>query len=81
MEFVETEWVLLLNPDTEVHQNAINNLLAFSKKHPEAGITGGMNSFSRRLFEYRFGLNKMTSWSSLFVVHRFERGLLADNFF
>ena len=45
MKRVDSEWVLLLNPDTEVHPNAVNNLLAFSKLHPEAGITGGRTVF------------------------------------
>ena len=63
MEFVDTEWVLLLNPDTEVHQNAINNLLAFSKKHPEAGITGGRTVFPDGSLNIASAWNKMTPWS------------------
>jgi N-acetylglucosaminyl-diphospho-decaprenol L-rhamnosyltransferase len=63
MESVDTEWVLLLNPDTEVHPNAINNLLAFSKKHPEAGITGGRTVFPDASLNIASAWNKMTPWS------------------
>jgi N-acetylglucosaminyl-diphospho-decaprenol L-rhamnosyltransferase len=63
MEFVDTEWVLLLNPDTEVHQNAISNLLAFSKNHPEAGITGGRTVFPDGSLNIASAWNKMTPWS------------------
>ncbi|MEM9342238.1 MAG: glycosyltransferase family 2 protein [Pseudomonadota bacterium] len=34
-------WVLLLNPDTLVKDRALDNLLAFAKRTPEAGIWGG----------------------------------------
>lgn len=40
-----TPWLLLLNPDTETHPRAIDNLLAFAKAHPEAGIVGGRTVF------------------------------------
>jgi N-acetylglucosaminyl-diphospho-decaprenol L-rhamnosyltransferase len=63
MEIVDTEWVLLLNPDTEVHHRAINNLLAFSKKHPEAGITGGRTVFPDGSLNIASAWNKMTPWS------------------
>jgi N-acetylglucosaminyl-diphospho-decaprenol L-rhamnosyltransferase len=63
MEIVDTEWVLLLNPDTEVRPNAINNLLSFSKKHPEAGITGGRTVFRDGSLNIASAWNKMTPWS------------------
>ncbi|MEM9269456.1 MAG: glycosyltransferase family 2 protein, partial [Pseudomonadota bacterium] len=40
-----TEWLLLLNPDTEVHPNAIDHLMEFALAHPQAGITGGRTVF------------------------------------
>ena len=40
-EMADTPWLLLLNPDTETHAGAIDNILAFAKAHPEAGIVGG----------------------------------------
>jgi GT2 family glycosyltransferase len=44
-ELAQTEWLLLLNPDTEVQDGAVDRLLAFSRAHPEAGITGGRTVF------------------------------------
>ena len=35
------ECVLLLNPDTELIDDGISNLVAVARKHPEAGIVGG----------------------------------------
>ena len=63
MQRVESEWALLLNPDTEVHPNAINNLLAFSKQHPEAGITGGRTVFPDGSLNPGSAWNKITPWS------------------
>ena len=34
------DYVLLLNPDTEVKANALNELVAFMDNHPEAGAAG-----------------------------------------
>lgn len=34
-------WLLLLNPDTVVLDRALDNLLAFAKRTPDAGIWGG----------------------------------------
>ncbi len=63
IERVDSEWILLLNPDTEVHPNAINNLLAFSKQHPEAGITGGRTVFPDGSLNPASAWNKSTPWS------------------
>jgi N-acetylglucosaminyl-diphospho-decaprenol L-rhamnosyltransferase len=63
LRLVDSEWVLLLNPDTEVHQRAINHLLAFSKQHPDAGITGGRTVFPDGTLNRTSCFNKMTSWS------------------
>ncbi|HXZ14689.1 MAG TPA: glycosyltransferase family 2 protein, partial [Roseiarcus sp.] len=60
---VDSEWLLLLNPDTEVHPNAINNLLAFSKRRPEAGVTGGRTVFPDGSLNPASAWNKMTPWS------------------
>ena len=35
------ECVLLLNPDTELIDDGISNLVAVARKHPEAGVVGG----------------------------------------
>lgn len=63
MKRVDSEWVLLLNPDTEVHPNAIKNLLSFSKLHPEAGITGGRTVFADGSLNKTSCWNNMTPWS------------------
>jgi GT2 family glycosyltransferase len=34
------KWILLLNPDTEVREGAIEMLIAFMDSHPDAGIAG-----------------------------------------
>ena len=63
IKWVDSEWLLLLNPDTEVHPNAIKALLAFSKQHPEAGITGGRTVFPDGSLNMASCWNKMSSWS------------------
>lgn len=63
IELVDSEWILLLNPDTEVHPNAVNNLLAFSKQHPEAGVTGGRTVFPDGSLNIASAWDKMTPWS------------------
>ena len=35
------EYVLLLNPDTVVHEGAVENLATFARRHPEYGLYGG----------------------------------------
>lgn len=34
------EWVHILNPDTIVHEGALDKLVAFADRHPEAGAVG-----------------------------------------
>lgn len=59
-----TEWLLLLNPDTEVHPHAVDNLLAFAKSHPEAGITGGRTTYPDGSLNAWSCMNKITPWSA-----------------
>jgi N-acetylglucosaminyl-diphospho-decaprenol L-rhamnosyltransferase len=40
-ENAEGEHLLLLNPDTVVHDGAVENLVAFARSRPEAGLVGG----------------------------------------
>ena len=35
------EYLLLLNPDTVVHEGAVENLVAFARRRPEHGLYGG----------------------------------------
>jgi GT2 family glycosyltransferase len=62
-ESVTTEWMLLLNPDTETHPGAITNLLAFAKAHPEAGITGGRTVFPDGSLNIASCWGRVTPWS------------------
>lgn len=59
-----TEWLLLLNPDTEVHPHAVDNLLAFAKANPAAGITGGRTTYPDGSLNAWSCLNKITPWSA-----------------
>jgi N-acetylglucosaminyl-diphospho-decaprenol L-rhamnosyltransferase len=34
------EWVLILNPDTIIHDRAFDRLITFAERHPEAGACG-----------------------------------------
>ncbi len=81
IKLVDSEWVLLLNPDTEVHPNAINNLLEFSKQHPEAGITGGRTVFPDGSLNPRSGFNKMTPWSLFCFLTGLSRLFKRSTFF
>ena len=38
LETVTGEFVLLLNPDTDVHPGALNNLVEFMRAHPRAAV-------------------------------------------
>ncbi|WP_242685138.1 MULTISPECIES: glycosyltransferase family 2 protein [Haematobacter] len=58
-----TEWLLLLNPDTECHPGAIDNLMDFSRAHPEAGITGGRTVFPDGRLNIASCWRRMTLWS------------------
>lgn len=40
-EHAEGEYLLLLNPDTLVHEGAVENLVEFARRHPEHGLYGG----------------------------------------
>ncbi len=61
-ETATTEWLLLLNPDTETHPRAVENLLAFAKAHPEAGITGGRTVFPDGSLNPSSCWRRMTPW-------------------
>ena len=59
----KTEWLLLLNPDTECHEGAVDNLLAFAKAHPDAGITGGRTVFRDGSLNAGSCFKRITLWS------------------
>lgn len=62
-ERVETEWILLLNPDTEVQDHAVDRLLAFARTRPEAGIYGGRTVFPDGSLNMASCWQKITPWS------------------
>lgn len=62
-EAAETEWLLLLNPDTETHPAAVENLLAFARANPQAGIVGGRTVFPDGSLNIASCWSKMTPWS------------------
>jgi len=57
------EWILLLNPDTEVYENAIANLVAFGEANPAAGIYGGRTVFPDGSLNITSCYNRPTPWS------------------
>ena len=63
-----TEWLLLLNPDTEVHEGAIDALLAFSRARPEAGITGGRTVFPDGSLNAASCRGRITPWSAFCIA-------------
>ncbi|MEM1159971.1 MAG: glycosyltransferase family 2 protein [Pseudomonadota bacterium] len=64
-EAAQSEWLLLLNPDTEVYDGAIDALLDFSRAHPKAGLTGGRTFFPDGSLNPLSCQGQITLWSSL----------------
>jgi len=62
-ERAQTDWILLLNPDTECHIGAIDNLLAFAKAHPQAQIFGGRTVFPDGSLNIASCWRKSSMWS------------------
>lgn len=62
-EMVETDWLLLLNPDTECHKGAVDNLMAFAMEYPKAGIYGGRTVFPDGQINIASCWMRITPWS------------------
>lgn len=62
-ETARTPWILLLNPDTECHPGAIDNLMRFARETPDAGIWGGRTVFRDGSLNMASCWNRMTLWS------------------
>lgn len=58
------EWLLLLNPDTVVLDGALDKLLAFARRRPEAGIWGGRTLFADGRLNPYSCWGRMTLWST-----------------
>ncbi len=56
-------WLLLLNPDTVVLDGALDNLLDFARKTPEAGIWGGRTLYGDMSLNPTSCFARMTLWS------------------
>ena len=63
-ETAETEYLLLLNPDTECHEDAVDRLFAFAQANPEAGIWGGRTVFPDGSLNIASCWKKITLWSA-----------------
>ncbi|MGJ8583657.1 MAG: glycosyltransferase [Marinosulfonomonas sp.] len=61
---VTTKWTLLLNPDTEVYDGAIDRIVAFAETHPENGIYGGRTVFPDGSLNIASCWNRITPWSA-----------------
>lgn len=59
------EFILLLNPDTEILDNAIDALFVFSRLHKNAKIWGGKTLFADGTINPTSCWRKMSTWSLL----------------
>jgi len=59
------EWLLLLNPDTIVLDDAVGKLLCFAESHPDAGIYGGKTLFADHSLNPKSCWMRPTPWSVL----------------
>ncbi|MEI4233976.1 glycosyltransferase family 2 protein [Roseovarius sp. D22-M7] len=56
-------WLVLLNPDTEVLDGALDKLMAFRRRRPEAGIWGGRTVFADGRLNPASCWRRQTPWS------------------
>ena len=62
-EMATGEYLLLLNPDTVVLDHAIDNLLAFAERRPEAKIWGGRTVNNDGTLNHTAAMREVTLWS------------------
>lgn len=62
-EQVTTPYILLLNPDTEVFDGAVDRLMSFACVEPQAGIWGGRTVFPDGSLNIASCWNRITLWS------------------
>jgi GT2 family glycosyltransferase len=58
------DWLLLLNPDTEVHDGAIDRLVAFAESRPGHCVYGGRTVFPDGSLNIASCWNRITPWSA-----------------
>jgi GT2 family glycosyltransferase len=63
MPHTSAPWVLLLNPDTLVLDGAIDTLMRFADRTPDAGIWGGRTVFADGSLNPGSCWGRMTAWS------------------
>lgn len=80
-DMVETEWLLLLNPDTEVYEGAVDNLMAFARSQPEAGIYGGRTVFPDGSLNIASCWKKITPWSAFCAATGLRTLFQSSSFF
>lgn len=56
------EFILLLNPDTEIRDGAIDKLIEFAARNPKAGIWGGRTIFADGRLNPASAWARMTPW-------------------
>ena len=56
-------YLLLLNPDTEIHDRAVDRLVAFADRHRGAGIYGGRTLTPQGDVDYRSCFGLLTPWT------------------
>ncbi len=61
---ISAPWLLLLNPDTVVLDGALDKLLDFAKRTPDAGIWGGRTVFADGTLNASSCWGRMTLWST-----------------
>jgi GT2 family glycosyltransferase len=62
-EAAATEFLLLLNPDTECHEGAVDHLVRFARETPAAGIWGGRTVFPDGSLNIASCWMRITLWS------------------
>eukprot|EP00435_Cladocopium_sp_Y103_P077778 s1_g1517.t1 len=62
------QYLLLLNPDTIVLDDAVGRLHRFAKQHPESRLWGGRTLFADRSLNPASCWNRMTPWSVFFQM-------------
>jgi N-acetylglucosaminyl-diphospho-decaprenol L-rhamnosyltransferase len=63
-----SEYLLLLNPDTECHKGAVDNLMRFARERPEAGIWGGRTVFPDGSLNIASCWRRITPWSAFCIA-------------
>ena len=63
MTHARAPWILLLNPDTVVLDGAVDKLMAFAKRTPDAGIWGGRTLYGDGQLNPTSVFARQTLWS------------------